>query len=162
MQWKGNPDPLHAASVVLARASAFDPTVPAASKVVTQSWADMIARSGLTLAELEEGVIRVYAEDRDPPRNKLARIMAEARASRRDSRRAVRELEEAREQAALPAAGSWAGEPVEGAYLAHGAIERVCPVCGAPAGDVCVNSTGGVEEVRRMPHFSRITSRPGR
>lgn len=150
---------LRMAARVLAEASAFDSTIPAASEIVTRGWAAMIGRSGLTADELSEGVLRVYSRDEEPPRNKVGAIMAEARKSRRERNETHRREIERAERAALPQralegseGGGWTGSPVEGAYEAHGALGVRCGACGAREGAWCEDSG----RTRRMPHLQRL------
>lgn len=147
------------AARILAEASAFDSTIPAASEIMTRGWAAMIERSGLTAEELSEGVLRVYSRDEEPPRNKIGAIMAEARRYRRGRNEANRREVEQAARAELPpglsegAGGRWTdGEPVRGAYEAHGALGERCGTCSAAPGEWCED--GG--SLRRMPHLQRL------
>ena len=145
---------VRAAAGVQALAAAFDQTVSAGSEVVITAWADMLQPTDWTPEELRAAVLRVYRDGGEVPRNKIGAILHAAREVRREARKSAREAAEN----ALPAPPTtgWTGRPVEGAYRAHGAVNRPCPTCGVIPGRPCRGQDGPL----RMPHFARLR-KPG-
>lgn len=154
-------NPASVASDILARVSAYDSTAPRPESDLIRRWAEVIRASGVTYEHLKEGVIRVYSTASEPPKMKLAAVVAAAKDVRRDARKgeSIRELG----PALVPSfdddsvKDGVVGYALLDAYNVDGAVGLPCDQCGAPAGEWCEQELEGRREIRKIPCTARLS-----
>jgi hypothetical protein len=77
-------NPQQIAAVALAKCAAYDPWFPKASQAIVDSWSEQIKRYGLELADVLEGVSKMYSENGSGFRPLPKDMTDAARAIRRD------------------------------------------------------------------------------